>query len=71
MRQGVGHVTTMLHRLVPGERVGIRGPYGNGFPLSEWGGRNILLLAGGLGIAPLRSLLHTILVRRGNSAKSP
>jgi sulfhydrogenase subunit gamma (sulfur reductase) len=60
----VGHVTDMLHRLMPGDRLGIRGPYGNGFPLSEWRGRNILLLAGGLGIAPLRSLLHTLLMRR-------
>lgn len=60
----VGHVTDMLHRLEPGDRVGVRGPFGHGFPVSEWTGRNILLLAGGLGIAPLRSLLYTLLMRR-------
>lgn len=60
----VGHVTTMLHHLSTGDRVGIRGPFGNGFPLEEWRGRNVLLLAGGLGMAPLRSLLYTLLKRR-------
>jgi NAD(P)H-flavin reductase len=59
-----GHVTGMLKRLQPGDRVGVRGPFGNGFPLSEWSGRDILLLAGGLGIAPLRSLLYALLARR-------
>lgn len=60
-----GHVTEMLHRLLPPDQVGVRGPFGNGFPLSEWTGRNILLIAGGLGIAPLRSLLFALLMRRG------
>jgi NAD(P)H-flavin reductase len=60
----VGHVTEMLHRLVPGDRVGVRGPFGNGFPLAEWTGRNILLIAGGLGVAPIRSLLQALLLRR-------
>jgi len=61
----VGHVTEMLHGLCPGDRVGVRGPFGNGFPLLEWAGRNILLVAGGIGIAPLRSLLYALLMRRG------
>jgi sulfhydrogenase subunit gamma (sulfur reductase) len=61
----VGHVTDMLHRLLPPDQVGIRGPFGNGFPLGEWTGRNILLIAGGLGMAPLRSLLYALLMRRG------
>ncbi|GFE61836.1 FAD/NAD(P)-binding protein [Geobacter sp. AOG2] len=60
----VGHVTDMLHRLLPGDRLGVRGPFGNGFPLGEWTGRNILLIAGGLGIAPLRSLLYALLMQR-------
>lgn len=60
----VGHVTGMLHTLQPGDRVGVRGPLGNGFPLREWRGRNILLIAGGLGIAPLRSLLYALLMQR-------
>ncbi|HEX8960264.1 MAG TPA: FAD/NAD(P)-binding protein [Geobacteraceae bacterium] len=60
----VGRVTTMLHALPVGERVGVRGPYGNGFPVEGWRGKNVLLLAGGLGIAPLRSLLHYLLANR-------
>ena len=53
----VGHVTSLLHSLTEGSPLGLRGPFGTGFPLSEMAGRPVLLLAGGLGIAPLRSLL--------------
>lgn len=60
----VGHITAMAHRLEPGDKVGIRGPFGNGFPVTSWKGRNILLMAGGLGIAPLRSLLLYLLQHR-------
>lgn len=59
-----GHVTGYLHRLAAGDQLAIRGPFGSGFPVEEWNGKNILLLAGGLGIAPLRPLLHFILGRR-------
>jgi sulfhydrogenase subunit gamma (sulfur reductase) len=51
----VGKVTGMLHRLEVGAFVGIRGPFGTYFPMQEMVGSNILLIAGGLGIAPLRS----------------
>jgi NAD(P)H-flavin reductase len=61
-----GHVTSLLHGSSPGAKVGIRGPFGNGFPVDEWHGRNILILAGGLGIAPLRSLLYFILRSRSD-----
>ena len=57
----VGQVTSLLHALFPGGRVGLRGPFGTGFPVAEMAGGQILLLAGGLGIAPLRSLLHHLL----------
>ena len=60
----VGRVTTMLRSVRRGDRVGIRGPFGNGFPVAEMEGRDILLLAGGLGIAPLRSLLQHLLAGR-------
>jgi NAD(P)H-flavin reductase len=60
----VGHVTSMLHELDVGGRLGVRGPYGRGFPVTAWQGKNILLLAGGLGIAPLRSLLYFLLLHR-------
>ncbi|HJV65714.1 MAG TPA: FAD/NAD(P)-binding protein [Geomonas sp.] len=57
----VGHVTEYLHNTGTGARLGIRGPFGTGFPVSEMAGHPVLLLAGGLGIAPLRSLLFHLL----------
>jgi NAD(P)H-flavin reductase len=51
----VGRVTGMLHRLQEGAYVGIRGPFGTNFPMQEMAGANVLLIAGGLGIVPLRS----------------
>ena len=62
----VGHVTAMLHAMGAGEKVAVRGPFGNGFPVEEMKGKDILLLAGGLGIAPLRSLLHYLLANRAD-----
>ncbi len=53
----VGRVTDALLRLAAMDVVGIRGPYGNGFPIEKIRGNCLLLAAGGLGIAPLRSLL--------------
>lgn len=60
----VGHVTEQLHRTQVGARLGIRGPFGTGFPIEEMTGRPVLLLAGGLGIAPLRSLLFYLIRHR-------
>ncbi len=53
----VGRVTDKLHQMREGEIVGIRGPYGNGYPLKEIYGKEVLILGGGVGMAPLRSLL--------------
>jgi len=60
----IGHVTKALFKLPPNSLVGIRGPYGNGFPVDKLEGNNLLLVAGGLGIAPLRSLLWYALDNR-------
>jgi len=54
----VGKVTGMLHRLEPGAIVGIRGPFGTHFPMQKMVGCNILLIAGGLGIVPLRPTIY-------------
>lgn len=62
----VGHVTAMAHQLKPGDHVGVRGPFGNGFPVDDWKGLDILMMAGGLGIAPLRSLLLHLLDHRND-----
>jgi len=60
----VGRKTKVLHQLKPGDLVAIRGPYGNGFPVGIMEGHNVLIIAGGLGMAPLRSLVWYILDRR-------
>jgi len=57
----VGHVTHRLHQMRQGDRVGIRGPYGRGYPLEEFYNKEVLVLGGGVGFAPLRSLLFTLL----------
>lgn len=59
-----GRVTAALYGLPLGAAIGLRGPFGNGFPLPEFLGRDVLLLAGGLGMAPLRALVHWLLTRR-------
>ncbi|MDH3215884.1 MAG: FAD/NAD(P)-binding protein [Candidatus Krumholzibacteria bacterium] len=61
----VGRVTNALYRCRTNDLVAIRGPYGNGFPMEELMGKNVLLVAGGLGIAPLRSLLWYAIDNRG------
>lgn len=60
----VGDVTGALHNLEKGAAVGIRGPFGNGFPLADLEGKDILMVAGGIGLFPLRSLVQYILDRR-------
>ena len=44
--------------------LGVRGPFGNGFPLENLRGKNLLMIAGGIGLFPLRSLIHYVLDRR-------
>ncbi len=58
----VGGVSRALHNMEEGEKVGIRGPFGNGyFPYEKMKNQNVLLIAGGLGLAPLMSLIRYIL----------
>ncbi|PLX82532.1 MAG: oxidoreductase [Desulfuromonas sp.] len=59
-----GRVTSALYRLEEGAPVGMRGPFGNGFDLEAFAGRDVLLVAGGLGMAPLRALLQALLDRK-------
>ncbi len=56
----LGSVTEMLHEMQVGDEVGIRGPYGNGFPVDEWKGKNIFFIGGGVGMAPVRSVMNYI-----------
>jgi len=57
----VGNVTRAMHRLKPGETLGIRGPFGNGYPVSRLLGRDLLFVAGGIGIFPLRSMIQYVI----------
>jgi sulfhydrogenase subunit gamma (sulfur reductase) len=60
----IGKVTSTLHSLAAGDAVGIRGPFGKGFRVSILEGNDLLLIAGGLGIAPLRSLIQYVIDNR-------
>ncbi len=59
-----GEVTSALHGLRPGDKVGVRGPLGNHFPYESMKGKNILFIGGGIGMAPLRTLLLYMLDHR-------
>ncbi len=62
-----GNVSGALHRMQTGDRIGIRGPFGKGyFPYDRMQGKDIIIVAGGLGLAPVMSLIHTILEDREN-----
>jgi NAD(P)H-flavin reductase len=60
----VGLVTEAIHRLDQNALVGLRGPYGNSFPLKNMEGRDLIFVAGGIGLAALRSLIRVVLSRR-------
>jgi sulfhydrogenase subunit gamma (sulfur reductase) len=62
----VGDVTNALHGLAPGAHLGVRGPFGNPFPITRMKGKDVLFAAGGLGLAPLRSLINEVLDQRGS-----
>jgi len=65
----VGDVTTRLHALHPGDKVGIRGPFGRGFDVQALAGKNLLFIGGGLGMAPMRSLINYVLDHRSDFSK--
>jgi len=55
-----GYVTEIMHKLNPGVFMGIRGPYGRGYPVETFFGKEVLILGGGCGLAPIRSLLYAL-----------
>lgn len=65
----VGEVTAALHLKKEGELVGLRGPYGNGFPFDAVKGRDILFVGGGIGLAPLRPLINQMFADRDSFRK--
>ena len=65
-----GCLTSWIHMLEPGQQITIRGPYGNGFPVeTELRGKDLLFIAGGIGLAPLRSVINYCLDNRENYGK--
>ena len=75
----VGSCTSALHQLKPGHKFAVRGPYGNGFPMEDYFGKNLVIVAGGIGLIPLRSVIMYALAYRDkfqriqifHGAKSP
>jgi NAD(P)H-flavin reductase len=67
--QRLGGVTTELHELGNGDIVGVRGPLGNWFPMDDFKGKDILVMGGGIGGAPLRPVLQTIFDNRADYGK--
>ena len=75
----VGSCTAALHELKPGRKFAVRGPYGNGFPMENYQGMNLVFVAGGIGLIPLRSCIVYALEHRAKygriqvfyGAKSP
>ena len=57
----VGNVTEKLHELRPGDRVGIRGPFGNTFPVEQWKGKNMVFIGAGIGVSPVSSVYRYVL----------
>jgi len=58
-----GRVTGLLHECKKGKKVGIRGPYGNGYPIDDFVGKEVYIVGGGVGLAPIRSLFLTLVDR--------
>ena len=59
--QSVGYMTSRIHEMKEGDTLGLRGPYGNGFPIKDYYGKEVLLLIGGVGFPPARTLLYSLL----------
>ena len=65
----VGKVTERVHSLAAGSTVGIRGPFGNGYPVEDFVGREVLVVGGGCGFAPIRSLMYEFFRRSSEFKK--
>ena len=67
--RAVGPVSAALTRLSPGDMIGLRGPFGVGWPMAEAVSRDVVVVAGGLGLAPLRPALYRLLAERARYGK--
>lgn len=67
--RNVGLVTGAMHKLTKGDEIGIRGPYGNSFAIEELRGEDFAFIAGGIGLAPLRSVIKYVMAKRPDYGK--
>jgi NAD(P)H-flavin reductase len=65
----VGLLTDELHQIEVGQQIGVRGPYGNGFPVEACKGKDMVFIAGGIGLAPLRSFIKFCFKHREDYGK--
>jgi NAD(P)H-flavin reductase len=67
--RAVGAVSSALTRLDAGDVLGLRGPFGTGWPMADAAGRDVVVVAGGLGLAPLRPVLYRLSAERARYGK--
>jgi NAD(P)H-flavin reductase len=67
--RAVGNVTGAMKKLKKGDTLGIRGPYGKGWPIKDAEGEDIVIIAGGIGLAPLRPVIYYLLANREKYGK--
>lgn len=64
-----GEVTAAIHRLSPGDKVGVRAPLGNYFPYESWKGKDVFFVGGGIGMAPIRTIMLHLLEHKADYGK--
>jgi len=62
--RAVGNVTRAMAKLQPGSQIGVRGPFGTSWPFESFRGKDVILVAGGLGLAPLRPVVYSLIRHR-------
>lgn len=62
----VGRLTEKIHEMNTGSKIGIRGPFGNGFDVEKFKGKDLLYVCGGIGLAPLKSLIDYTIAKRND-----
>lgn len=67
--RAVGSVSRALQRLKKGDALGVRGPFGSHWPLEQAIGKDLIIVAGGLGLAPLRSVMYQVIAQRARYGK--
>ena len=62
-----GENTAALHKLNAGDKIGVRAPLGNWFPYEQWKGKNVFFIGGGIGMAPIRTIMVVQQVHHGDN----